>query len=143
MAIAMTTELEGDTLLVHASGFDETLSQVRDYGLAVIQAALAHRVARVLCDEQQLEYRLGVTDTYQAAKLMAASAPTVARVAIVTNPRCVEDARFFEDVAVNRGLTLKAFTDMAAARIWLKEENPDPGLRVDSTDLPDAHDAAT
>lgn len=121
MAIVYTVTPDGDRLLVQASGFDETLAEVQDYGMAVIGAAARHGATRILCDESRLEYRLGVVDTYEAAQLIAAQAPAVVRVAIVCNPEYLRASRLFEDVAVNRGLTLRMFGDMVAASDWLNE----------------------
>lgn len=87
--------------------------------MAIMQACAESGVTRVLCDERDLEYRLGTMDTYRAARLMASRAPRVARVAIVCGPSQAADAHFWETVAVNRGLTAAAFADLAAARRWL------------------------
>jgi hypothetical protein len=123
MAITYTTHVSGDTLEVHAQGFDESLEEVQNYGLAIIQACLAagHNITRILCDERQLEYRLGTLDTYQAAEFISAQAPHVAQIAIVCAPTFIADAQFWETVAVNRGLTVRAFTDLANARRWLAD----------------------
>jgi hypothetical protein len=45
-------------------------------------------------------------------------------VEIVCNPKQIADARFFEDVAVNRGLTVRVFTERDAATDWLKQSLP-------------------
>jgi hypothetical protein len=121
MAIEYSIAVEGDTLLVDAWGFDESLAQVQEYGMALIAACVGYGVTRLLCNELRLDYRLGVADTYRAAEFIAAEAPTVAWVAIVCNPTQVADARFFEDVAVNRGLTVRVFTELDAAAAWLKQ----------------------
>lgn len=123
MAIDYTIAIKGKTLMVDAWGFDESLAEVQEYGMAVLGACVRHQVTRVLCNELRLEYRLGLVDTYRAAESIAAEAPVVGRVALVCDPKHIADARFFEDVAVNRGLTLRAFTDLEAAVVWL-DENP-------------------
>ncbi len=123
MPINFTTTIQGNTLLVTASGFDESLAQVQEYGMAIIAACLQSGVTRILCDEVDLEYRLDTLDTFQAAEFIAANAPHVARIAIVCNPKFIEDARFWEDVAVNRGLTVRMFRDMVAATKWLGEDH--------------------
>ena len=121
MAIEYSIAVEGDTLLVDAWGFDESLTQVQEYGMALIAACVRYGVTRLLCNELRLEYRLGVVDTYRAAEFIAAEAPAVAWVAIVCDPKQVADACFFEDVAVNRGLTVRVFTELDAATDWLKQ----------------------
>jgi len=127
MAIRYTTAVEGDTLLVHASGFDESLAEVEEYGLGVIRACQQVGVTRVLCNELELEYRLGTIDTFRAGEFISEHAPAVTRAAIVCNPKQIADARFWETVVVNRGLQVRVFTDTNAAARWLKESGTVPG----------------
>ena len=119
MAISFTSRVEGNTLVVHASGFDESLEEVQAYGMGVIEACLAGGVTRILCEELDLEYRLGTFDTYQAAEFLSANVPLLARAAVVCQPKHLEEGRFWETVAVNRGLSVRVFTDPEEARRWL------------------------
>lgn len=121
MAITYHIQVEGDLLRVTASGFDESLVEVLEYGQAVLAAAITHQCPRVLCDERALEYRLSTLDTYELADVIAGLAPKVARIAVVCDPEGVADADFFENVAVNRGLMVKAFKTLDAAQDWLRE----------------------
>ncbi|MFM8332326.1 MAG: hypothetical protein ACKN9T_11615, partial [Candidatus Methylumidiphilus sp.] len=75
----------------------------------------------VLCDERKLDYRLGTFDIYEAAKFLAEQVPRAAKAAIVCNAKYIEDARFWENVAVNRGLSVRVFCDIDAAERWLAE----------------------
>jgi hypothetical protein len=120
MAIHYTLTVDGDTLRVQASGFDENLTDVEAYGTAIIRACLEHDVTCVLCDEHELEYRLSTFDTYQAAEFMAKQVPTLVRAAVVCNPKYLAMAHFWEDVAVNRNLQVRVFTDTPAALSWLQ-----------------------
>lgn len=124
MAIDHTIAVDGNLLLVTARGFDESLQDAMLYGLAVLQAGLKHQTPLVLCDERELEYRLDTLDTFKLAEFLAAQAPSIARVAIVTHPGNLPDATFFENVVVNRGLTLRIFKDFAVARAWLNAYTP-------------------
>jgi hypothetical protein len=119
MAISYKIRAEGVLLHVEASGNDDSLEQVKQYGLAIIDAAIAHEAKRVLCDERALEYALGTFDTFEAAKFIAAMAPKVARIAIVCKPKHIEAGDFWETVAVNRGLQVRIFTDIDEAHSWL------------------------
>jgi hypothetical protein len=119
MAIDYIAEQKGDTLLVRAHGFDESLEQVQQYGMDIIAAAVEQNVTQVLCDERELEYRLGTFDTYTAAAHIAGHAPAVCKVAIVCRPADIADAKFWETVAVNRGLTVRIFKELAEAQTWL------------------------
>jgi hypothetical protein len=121
MAIDFTATVEGDVLFVKASGFDENLAQVEAFGMAVIEICLAHSVTHVLSDERDLQYRLSTGDTYAAAVQLAEVAPSVARVAIVSDPADIDDALLWENVAVNRGLTVRMFKDPENALVWLKQ----------------------
>lgn len=119
MAIHYTTTVTDGILRVKSSGFDESLAEVQQYGMAVIAACVQTGVSRVLCDELELQYRLSTVDTYLAAEFIAANAPSVAQVALVCNPAQIADARFWETVAVNRGLSVRAFRDTDSAMAWL------------------------
>jgi len=119
MAIAYSFHPEKNFLLVTASGFDESLEDTIGYGMAVLEASLEHQCTRVLCDERDLEYRLGTIDTFQLAETAVQAAPKLARIAIVTEPENLESASFYETVAKNRGLSVKVFQEMEKARAWL------------------------
>jgi hypothetical protein len=119
MGIHYTTKVEGEILFVHAAGFDESPEDVRNYAMGVLSAGLESGVTRVLCDETELEYRLGIFDTYEAGKFLSENVPAIVKVAIVCNSVAHPDTRFFEDVVVNRGLSLRFFPDNESAREWL------------------------
>ena len=53
-------------------------------------------------------------------------APHVGKVAIVPQPTGLEAAAFWEDVAVNRGLQVRVFRTLDAARTWLGVSRPSP-----------------
>ena len=119
VAIDYTMTVQDSILFVHAWGFDESLTEVEEYGKALVQACMANGVMRLLSDERDLEYRLGTFDTFEAAQFIAAYAPHIARAAVVPNAKHVVDAKFWETVAVNRGLSVRLFKDTDAARTWL------------------------
>ena len=119
MAIHYTMTRQDDILMVHTSGFDESLREVEDYGSALIEACVAGSYVGLLCDERDLEYRLGTFDTYESAKFISEHAPRMARIALIPNEKYIVDAQFWETVAVNRGLAVRIFKDPIAARQWL------------------------
>ncbi len=126
MAIAYTVSVRGDFLEARAAGHDDGPDDVQAYAAAVINAAEQGGVTKVLCIETSLEYRLTIIETYEAALYLTAHAPRVARIAIVCDERRLPDARFWEDVVVNRGLLARAFLDEAAAREWLRNSSSAP-----------------
>jgi len=150
MAIHYDLTAQGDTLWARAWGFDESLEDVQSYGLAIIEACREHGVTRVMCDERELEYRLNTFEHYEAAEFIAQQVPALAKAAIVCNPHYLPAADLYEDVAVNRGLMLRVFTDIERARAWLEGSaltepapeyaapaaSPDPGERVAPSPIP-------
>jgi len=128
MAIEYTLTTEENLLVVEASGFDENLDDVLQYGMAIVDACKAGNYSLVLCNELNLEYRLGTLDTFKSAEFLARQTPKLGKAAIVCNEKFINDARFWETVAVNRGLTVRIFKDVDSARKWLKGnlaiENP-------------------
>lgn len=121
MSIQYTMRVDGETLFVTASGFDESLDEVQRYGMSVLSASQQNGGSSVLCDETALEYRLGTLDTYEAGKYLSKYVPAVVKVAILCNHRDLSDAHFFEDVVVNRGFTFRLFVDREIALSWLFE----------------------
>ncbi len=122
MSIQYVLKPESDLLTVKTRGFDENLQEVEQYGLAILEACQEGNYSRVLCDETELEYRLGTLDTYQSAVFLASYAPRLIKAAIVCNEKFVSDAHFWETVAANRGLTVRVFKDVESARHWLHEQ---------------------
>lgn len=122
MAIFFSYEVDGDLLRAKASGFDENLGEVQNYGMAIIHACIENGCTRVLCDETELEYRLGMVDTIKLAEHYAEYGVAAKRgkVALVCSPDNMPDAEFFEDAAYNRGLWFKVFGDAASAEAWLR-----------------------
>lgn len=127
MSIKYTFTVEENLLVVTASGFDENLDEVLEYGMAVISEAVQGNYTAVLCDESRLEYRLGTLDTYRSAEFISQQAPRIVRVALVCNLQAFTDAQFWETVVVNRGLRVRFFKNIHEARIWLsgKQEDSD------------------
>jgi hypothetical protein len=119
MAISFEHEIQDDLLVVNASGFDESLRDPMDYGMAVLTIALEHGCRGILCDERHLEYRLGTLDLFDLAGAAAQHVPRTLLVALVPDASGIEDAKFYETVAVNRGVQVRAFIDIDEARRWL------------------------
>lgn len=119
MTIEYSIEVDDSLLRVKAWGQDDDLQGVLNYGQALLAAAVEHKCLKVLCDERALVYKIATLDIYESAKLMAELAPSQAQVAIVFNPEFSADAKFWETVAVNRGLKVSFFKDMDEAEAWL------------------------
>ena len=121
MPIKYDMKKDGNTLLVKAIGTDDDLQEVIRYGTAVINEATHSKSLKVLCDERELEYRIGTFDLYELAEKYAELAPHLAKVAVVCAPESYPDAKFWEDVSVNKGLRFRVFTSMQDARDWIEQ----------------------
>jgi len=121
MAINVNFEKEKDLLKVIASGTDESMQEVKEYAMNIIKQARSFQCTRILCDERDLVYKLSVSETFDYAKYLADHAPRIGKVAIVCHPDLIDDAEFWENVTVNRGLAVKAFISMNIAENWLVE----------------------
>jgi hypothetical protein len=119
MAINFSITNENSLIRVKASGKDDNLEQVKDYGMAIIEAAVLSASKAIICDERELEYTLNTFDTFESAKFISENAPTVAKVALVCNPKCIDDAIFWQTVASNRGLFVKVFETINEAEAWI------------------------
>ncbi len=124
MAISYSILVEGDLLYVEAAGQVENLAEIQGYSLAVIEAARKGGCKFILCDERKLFGSLHTLDAYEAAKFIADQAPNVGRAAVVCGEAALGDRKFWETVAVNRGVSLRAFSDMEVAHAWLYEDQP-------------------
>jgi hypothetical protein len=80
---------------------------------------IKNNVKNVLIDCRALEGRLGIAETYERVRSYP---PDVYRIkmAIVDIPEYAGYQKFHEDTSINAGLTMKWFTSVDAAMIWLK-----------------------
>jgi len=118
MAIRYMIEIDGDLLRVKASGNDDNLEQVKEYGQAIIDAAKKHNATRALCDESDLRYELDTFDTFESAKYIAEHVPQMVKLAIVCTGEQMDDALIWETTAVNHGLQVRVFNSIRDAELW-------------------------
>lgn len=119
MAISVKFEFKENFLKVISSGKDENLEEVKEYGIKVLKKAILTDSKKVLIDERELEHNLSTFDTFESAKFITENTPKFAKVALVCNHKNLPDAKFWETVSFNRGLTVKVFTDIQEAEVWL------------------------
>jgi hypothetical protein len=120
MSIKYAIEFRDNILRVKATGKDDNLEDVKKYGIAVLEAALSSSCSKVLCDETELEYSLGISDNFESAKFISEQAPKIGKLAIFCKIEQMEDASFWETVAVNRGLQVKVCKSPEEAEEWLR-----------------------
>lgn len=113
--------VESGTVCVRLSGHfpNELLREAKNLFQPLIEACSAQECKKALIDATDLEADLGTMGLFRAGQDAAALTFLGLRVAIVAKEAMVD--RFFEDVAANRGGNIRVFTDMDAARDWLRE----------------------
>ena len=78
--------------------------------------------SRVLIDARRADPKMSVADDFEFTKDHRALLPIQLRSAILHRPDEAGRYGFIENVAVNRGVNLRAFSDEAEARTWLGED---------------------
>jgi len=121
MAITYLIENLPEFLKVTAKGKDDNLEDVTGYVKAIISAAKQYKCSRILCDERRLEYNISITDTYRLAEIIANETDIYIKVAIVCDSRFLQDGKFFETAAFNRGISVLVCTEYTEAEHWLAE----------------------
>lgn len=123
MSIDYKYKIDQDVLLVVASGNDDSLEEVGNYARNILITALQNECTRVCCDERNLQYTLSAYDTYELAKAASKEAKPLKRIAIVCDPKYLNNGKFYETVAQNRGLTVLMTDDYDHAIKWLGKED--------------------
>ena len=119
MAIQYKHELKGDTLEVVASGKDDSLEDVMGYAAGVLEVAKQSGCKKIFCDERDLIYNLSTFDAVQYANYAAANARKLGKVAVVCSPEFLEEGKFVETAATNRGLVVYISAHYQTSRDWL------------------------
>jgi len=119
MSIKYKIENTDKYLLVTSEGEDDNLQEVMEYAKAIITSAVENKSPLLLCDERLLRYKLNTFDTYELAKFASCHGSELSKFALVTSEANLKDAHFYETVTINRGLTVRVFTNLAEAENWL------------------------
>ena len=76
---------------------------------------------RLLADARWIDPAISVTDDFEFTAGHRSTHPPLVRIAVLYHPDQSERFQFIENVAMNRGLNLKIFTDAAEAINWLSD----------------------
>ena len=87
-----------------------------------IQKLTEHGWRRLLVDARRIAAQMSVVDDFEFTVDNVAIHPPLVNIAVVHRSDEAERFRFIEDVAVNRGLNLKVFTDSDEAIDWLIDD---------------------
>jgi hypothetical protein len=134
MGLQYKIEPQKDYLLMTCEG-TYLPSLANEFTNEILQACLKHRPTKFLIDFRKVKGEMTTMDRFSLAviaakkyivELLTGKIPGC-RFAIVGNHPLVDQGKFEETVAVNRGLNTKTFTDIQEAYAWL-EINPE-GLK--------------
>jgi hypothetical protein len=112
-----------ELLRVVSSGVCDDLNELKAYIVAIHDAAQEAGVRRILVDEGQLVYRLSTFESYRSGRFISEISPQPIRIAVVASREGWEATRFWETVAVNRGVPVKVFVDLHEAEAWVTGVN--------------------
>ena len=108
-------------LFVEVSGkFDENNS--RDFILQIIKSSYEYNTFKVLVDIRDIKGPISTFSRFSLAEFIVnqRTSPPI-QMAVVESPGQLDNPRFFENVAVNRGSRLKVFTTSANEAVeWLE-----------------------
>ncbi len=112
----------GSTLMARLAGALDKEEYLRARA-EVVEALKANRCEQILFDLQQAQLKISTLDVFSVASTSSQVIPVGTKYAIVTAPTTIaaSEARFGENVAVNRGACLRVFPDCEAALAWLGE----------------------
>lgn len=86
---------------------------------AMTAAARDNKRPKALLDCRRMSGDLSVGARFDVAEYAVTTRGTISRIALVNRPEVVLSDNFLENVAINRGVNLKVFTDFDAAVRWL------------------------
>ena len=86
-------------------------------------ALTANNCNRILVDATRSNPRLSVLELFEFEKEHRLRFPLGVRIALVVPPDRLENLRFAENVAQNRGVNMNLFLDRAQALNWLLERS--------------------
>jgi hypothetical protein len=117
-SLEITLESCGATLVLQLRG---------KYDLPLLRAAIKEAGRRcrqtgccgILADARGHVGGIDILDLHQIGEMISREIPRGHRVAVVVSEARLEMDRHLENVAVNRGVPFRLFTDIDAARTWL------------------------
>ena len=121
MAISLGL-MDGDGFLrIVSTGLYENFCQLREYVLDVHKAMVSSGQIRVLVDETGVVHRIGTMDNYRSGCFVSQLAPRPHKIAVLVRPEDWPNAKFWETVAVNRGVSVRVFREQNSAETWVRD----------------------
>ncbi len=119
MAYTVAANAQGEYVHVVHSGASDP-AEIVAARMEAIELLTARRLRRFLIDLRQVRNAFTTMDHYNLITSALAHSEIIGTpIAVVVDVGDLGDFRFVEDLAINRGLDLKIFTDADAATAWL------------------------
>jgi hypothetical protein len=128
MSYSITVDIKERHLHILVRGKNDAAT-IRRYIKDALAAAIAHSCPNILIEENLDGQKLGMGDVYHiVAEACASAKHDVHRIAFVdVNPsRGTSNMKFAETVALNRGMTMNAFSSVVDAEKWLMSKIVSP-----------------
>ena len=125
MAYEITFDRQPQFLRATITG-ENSADSVSRYMQDIVQECERQDCFRVLIDERLEGPRLGADDVFVVASEGAMSAMGVFQAIAYVDEQMGDMSQFAETVAINRGMPVKAFLDVAAAEQWLLRQVEGP-----------------
>jgi len=88
----------------------------------MVEACEEHERSRVLLDCRRMTGEMPVMARFQVAEYGTTKRLQIKRIALLNREEVMLPDNFVENVAVNRGMNLKAFTDFDEAQLWINDQ---------------------
>lgn len=137
--MSMTLKLSVNPKLIHSTVTGEfSLDEAKRIFLETLDVVAEHKIEKVIVDGQQLSGELNTTERFYYAEFMSQSVMNFARTrswapqfAFVLKTPVLDQNKFGETVAVNRGMNVRVFGNMEDAFEWLGETPVAPDEVID------------
>ena len=120
MELAIRSEIRTKYVYIEATGPQDLRTNIKIAETA-IKECVAAGLERALVNVQGMIGATGAIEDYELAKILDAwmAREVIKKAALLERPEVFESALFLETALHNRGMELKAFTDMKQAEEWI------------------------
>jgi hypothetical protein len=115
-------EIRSDYIYISTTGNYLKTPQAIEIIKEIFELSLKHEVTKFILDISQMKRIPPVQERYELGEIAAKVWGHTLRVAIISKPSDISG--FFENVAVNRGASVKVLPSLKEAEEWLSETNP-------------------
>ncbi len=109
-----------DIIYIKAKGSVVDVKDFEDYAMRMHEVVMTTGLRKIIVDESEADYQLSMIESYETGVLVSERSPTNLKVAVITTDEGLEQAKFWENVTVNRGIRAAVFLTKEEAEQWLQ-----------------------